>query len=406
MHSRKLVDEQLDNDSTAQRAVTIEAALVGSLTALVVEDDLAIRLVLEAFMQSLGYSVLLAQDGADAIEQFKTHRPDLVLMDVIMPLMDGVEATKAIRTECGSHWVPIIVLSALSGDGDVVPALAAGADDYIGKPVNLAILRAKIESMRRIAAMQARLESNERALAKYQRDAEAEMDLAIGVIGKMIDRDGLRDPLLRWWVQPAGRFSGDVVAALRGPDGSFYIMLADATGHGLSAAISLFPALNVFYGVARKGLSVGTMTREMNGVLKATMPVGRYLAAQVCRLDVSSRSAELWNGGMPQALMVSAGTVISFASMNMPLGILDDASFDANCQTFNWSEPGQVYLFSDGLVEAENRDGKPFRVDTLQHLLGVGDSAGRFDAVTRALALHLGGAQAHDDISLLAVELA
>ena len=297
------------------------------------------------------------------------------------------------------------MLSSLSGDEDVVRALSAGADDFVGKPVNLAILRAKIDSMRRIAAMQSRVESNERALARYQEEAEAELDLAIGVIGKMVDREGLRDPLIRWKVQPAGRFSGDVVAALRAPNDALYVMLADATGHGLTAAISLFPALNVFYGMARKGLSVSAITREMNGVLKASMPVGRYLAAQVFRVDNQEHCVEMWNGGMPQALMVQPGSVTTFASKNMPLGILDDGSFDSHGESVRWTEPGQIYLFSDGLVEAEDLNGKPFGLDSLRRILAAGTGGNRFDSVTRALAHHMGGRTAHDDISLVSVNL-
>jgi CheY-like chemotaxis protein len=395
----------LKDDITEDAMEPPEQLLSRPLKALIVEDDLAIRLVLQAFMQSLGHTVVLAQDGQSGVDQFQVHKPDLVLMDVIMPVMDGVEATRALRALCGEHWVPIIVLSGLSGEEDVVRALSAGADDFVGKPVNLAILRAKIDSMRRIAAMQSRVENNERALARYQEEAEAELDLAIGVIGKMIDREGLKDPLIRWKVQPAGRFSGDVVAALRAPNDALYVMLADATGHGLTAAISLFPALNVFYGMARKGLSVSAITREMNGVLKASMPVGRYLAAQVFRVDNQEHSVEMWNGGMPQALMVQPGSVTTFASKNMPLGILDDDSFDSHGELVRWTEPGQIYLFSDGLVEAEDLNGKPFGLDMLRRILASGTGGNRFDAVTLALARHMGGRTAHDDISLVTVNL-
>ena len=75
----------------------LEQMLSRPLKALIVEDDLAIRLVLQAFMQSLGHTVVMAQDGQSGVDQFKVHKPDLVLMDVIMPVMDGVEATRALR---------------------------------------------------------------------------------------------------------------------------------------------------------------------------------------------------------------------------------------------------------------------------------------------------------------------
>src|ERR1700679_2030826 len=101
---------------------------------LIVDDEPQIARVLRASLQSNGHEVKVARDGADALEQFRKVEPDLVITDLAMPGMDGIELTKEIRQ---SSQVPIIVLSVRNNDASKVAALDEGADDYITKPFSI-----------------------------------------------------------------------------------------------------------------------------------------------------------------------------------------------------------------------------------------------------------------------------
>ena len=117
-----------------------------SISVLVVEDDPNIRELLQLYLEKEGYAVTLAADGGQGLEKFRTNQPNLVLLDVMMPVMDGWEVCKAIR-EAGN--TPVIMLTAKGETDDKVMGLKAGADDYVTKPFEMKELLARIEAVLR-----------------------------------------------------------------------------------------------------------------------------------------------------------------------------------------------------------------------------------------------------------------
>lgn len=121
---------------------------------LLVEDSKAVAQAVISFLEQAGHSVIHVEDGQAAVDVFAATPPDLVLMDVVMPIMDGIEATRRIKALGGARWIPIILMTSLSAHDEVVAGLHAGADDYLIKPIVFEILHARIQSMQRIATMQ------------------------------------------------------------------------------------------------------------------------------------------------------------------------------------------------------------------------------------------------------------
>jgi two-component system, OmpR family, response regulator MprA len=121
---------------------------------LVVDDDQAVRESLRRSLEFNGYAVSLASDGADALARISGANPDVVIMDVMMPRLDGIEATKALRK--AGNDVPILVLTARDAVGDRVEGLDAGADDYLTKPFALQELLARLRALlRRVVPLEA-----------------------------------------------------------------------------------------------------------------------------------------------------------------------------------------------------------------------------------------------------------
>ena len=121
---------------------------------LLAEDSRASALPVIAFLEQKGHQVTHVLDGKLAVDAFTARPPDLVLMDVVMPVMDGIDATRRIKAQGGARWIPVILMTSLSTRDEVVAGLHAGADDYLTKPVVFEILQARIQSMQRIATMQ------------------------------------------------------------------------------------------------------------------------------------------------------------------------------------------------------------------------------------------------------------
>jgi PAS domain S-box-containing protein len=247
------------------------------------------------------------------------------------------------------------------------------------------------------------LRENATRLQQYHDQQQQENALAQELMERLTLRESLRDPALQHWLMPAANFSGDVIAAARSSTGNLFVMLGDATGHGLSAAISALPAVNVFYGMVKRDLSLLEIVSEINKQLRASSPAGRFFAATLVKFDPPSRRAELWIGGMPDALLLDADGRVErrFTSGNLALGIIDDDL--GNSESATCEAGGQLVLFSDGLIEATDAGGQEFGLATLASVLAEFPREHRLEAVKSKLAEHVGNDAPHDDISILTI---
>jgi diguanylate cyclase (GGDEF)-like protein len=120
----------------------------------------------------MGHSVIEVEDGSEALQSYRRDRPDLVLIDVMMPVMDGYEAARQMREIRPDEWVPIIFLSSKEADQDLDRAIEAGGDDYLVKPVSFVVLNAKIRALQRIESTRVKLLETSRELAAANRELE------------------------------------------------------------------------------------------------------------------------------------------------------------------------------------------------------------------------------------------
>ncbi len=132
---------------------------------LVVEDSRANMQLLNSFIEGFGSTCIQAENGEQAITRFQSERPDLILLDVILPDTDGFAVARRIRAlESDGGWTPIIFLSSLGNDEDIERGIEAGGDDYLHKPVSEIVLGAKVRAMERLVQMRARLLETTRKL--------------------------------------------------------------------------------------------------------------------------------------------------------------------------------------------------------------------------------------------------
>jgi putative two-component system response regulator len=128
---------------------------------LAVDDNEQNLQLLEEYLWSWGYDVVLARDGREALELYPKHNPAIIVLDVMMPNMDGYEACAAIKGVAAGRTIPILMLTALTGSEDKIKALDCGADDFLNKPINREELRTRIRSLIRIRNLRKELDSSE-----------------------------------------------------------------------------------------------------------------------------------------------------------------------------------------------------------------------------------------------------
>ena len=366
------------------------------LRILVVDDTPTNVLVVKLALEHTGYVVTAAASGEEAIERFSAEAPDVILMDVMMPGIDGLEAARRIRKLAGARWMPIMFLSAMGSSAEMVAGLEAGGDDYLAKPVDIALLLAKMRAMQRIAQMQ-------RSLAVYHDQSEQEQKLAERLMGRMLGAHSSSDDRVCASLWPATRFSGDMALVRQSCTGDTYILLADNMGHGLAAALPALPLSQLFATMSDAGHTLSAMALKMNTETRKLLPVGHFVVGALARIDRHNRLLEIWNGGIPGILAVSGGRITHrFASNHLAFGVVDADEFDPATEVWQWSEPHSLLMFSDGLTEAENAAGRCLNEDEIIAALGADNDHGRLKAVLDEM---LEGALAHDDISLVTVAL-
>ncbi|MGS7251973.1 SpoIIE family protein phosphatase [Pseudomonas anuradhapurensis] len=377
-----------------------------ALTVLVAEDGAADRLLLAQIVRRQGHQVFTAENGEQAVALFIEQRPQLVLLDALMPVMDGFEAARQIKALAGEALVPIIFLTSLNEEEGLVRCLEAGGDDFMAKPYSAVILGAKIRAMDRLRRLQATVLEQRDEIAGHHHHLLNEQRVAKAVFDKVAHSGCLAAPNIRYLQSPYALFNGDLMLAAFTPSGDMRVLLGDFTGHGLPAAVGAMPLAEVFYGMTAKGYGIAQILREMNAKLKRILPVDMFCCALLLDLNMQRGSVEVWNGGMPDGYRLSVqGQVLSaLRSRHLPLGILPAERFDDTTEVLPLAPGERVLLLSDGVIDTADDQERLFGVQRLHQVLADNrDPARLFDEVMQALERF--GGRPRDDISLCDIRM-
>lgn len=297
----------------------------------------------------------------------------------------------------------VIMVSANDEPEFFLEAFEQGVDDYAVKPVNMDLLWVKLRrsvQQRRIRK-QARQQQEE--LELWIDEEQKEQRLANHIFNSMTQHLQANASFFRSHVQSSATFCGDVVLRQQANDGSWYFLLADSMGHGLAAAVSLIPTLEVFQAMSRKALPLSNIVFELNHKLSRQLPADRFVAAVLVRLDPNRQCVEIWNGAMPPLLLVDiAGGRTEFVrSSNMALGILDDRQVEVETQHFVLTDFDLLVAYSDGVIESELCDGGVLTAEQLSHLWQA-DPTQAFVNLQQTIS-HF--PHVHDDITAIEINL-
>ncbi|MHC8399863.1 ATP-binding SpoIIE family protein phosphatase [Pseudomonas sp. MDT1-17] len=381
-------------------------SLFEPLTILIAEDSAADRMLLSTIVRRQGHEVLTAANGAEAVDAFRLQRPQLVLMDAMMPVMDGFEAARQIKVLAGETLVPIIFLTSLTESEALARCLEAGGDDFLAKPYNQVILAAKIKAMDRLRRLQATVLQQRDQIARHHDYLLNEQRVAKAVFDKVAHSGCLHASNIRYLQSPYALFNGDLLLAAFTPAGDMHVMLGDFTGHGLPAAVGAMPLAEVFYGMTAKGYGLSETLREMNAKLKRILPVDMFCCATLLCLSFQRRSVEVWNGGMPDGYLhsIASGERTALKARHLPLGVLSPQSFNDRTEVFPMAVGDRVFLLSDGVIDTCDANEQLFGVERLQQVFSANRQPDAlFEEIEQALRDFRG--EARDDVSMVEVSL-
>lgn len=332
--------------------------------ALLVDDSSTQCKVLSVLLKEEGYRVFTANDGARGVAMYIKYQPDLVLMDINMPIMNGFEAAREIKKHSQGTLAPLIFITSMDTDEAYIEAIDAGGDGILVRPFSPAVFKAKIKSIQRISDLYSQVKSLQQ---EQHHDAELAEKLMSDVIESRnfaLDRIGIVK-------QPAALFSGDVQLSALCPNGDIYALLGDFTGHGLRSSIGAIPLAETFYAMTRKGFALQAVVKQVNRQLYHLLPNDLFLAAAFVCISQHDKSIYLLNAGLPDVYVISKEGEIVYkeASSHPPLGVLKELLPDTSVTVKSVGETEQVIMISDGIIEARDQKGDMYGTERFESFM-------------------------------------
>jgi sigma-B regulation protein RsbU (phosphoserine phosphatase) len=319
---------------------------------LVVDDDALSRKVLAQLLSAAGYNCRVSKDGSEALDIIRARPPSLLLLDFDMPGLNGAEVLRSLRSDDDPAvaQIPAIMLTAHGSEQSEVSCLQAGADDFVTKPVNASVLRARIETQLRLRSMRRQVEQQNDELEKWRRDLERDLAAARLTQQSLIPQKPLVLP--GWQVatcyRPVIQVGGDIYGWLRMKDGRILFWIADGTGHGAAAALLTTLAKLLFHYSSIEHDTPASLMEAVNHDFRSIFGARSFMTAMCVALDPGSGHAAIVGAGHPPLLIFHHdGTTQSIGSVAPPLGLKQCAFTETSIDL----KPGDAFLlYTDGIL--------------------------------------------------------
>ena len=366
---------------------------------LVVDDDAASRRLLLRSLEAMGYAAEEAGDGVQALEMIVAQPPEIVLLDLDLPQLDGSEICTRLRHHQREELrhIPIVMLTAHDGEREEVACLAAGANDFIAKPIGRAALAARIATQLRLRALNETLRLQNEELERWRAAQIADLEAAQQVQRAILPAAG---EMPGWKMEvaflPMIQVGGDIYGVETTREGQL-VWLADATGHGVAAALCTTLVALLFQRAATLS-DPGKVLAQVNaGMLRIFH--GRSLMTAACALLLPDGELRFAGAGHPWLLIRRAdGSVESLVSQGTLLGVLPDRSFPAD--TVRLSAGDTALLFTDGLYSARHLPGPRLEIEAVTPAFAEEES------VSALIERMRGEGTFDDDVTVLAMRRA
>src|SRR4051812_25146272 len=375
---------------------------------LVADDDATSRKLLLRILTRAGFTCTEAPDGIATLKLLHEDTPSLLLLDYDMPGMNGAEVLKQLRKDANATvaQIPAIMLTGHGGEESEVLCLEAGADDFVTKPINQAVLRARIDTQLRLRSMRSQLQKQNDELEAWRHNLERDLEAARLTQQSLIPQ---KPPVLPGWeiaacYRPVIQVGGDIYGWLRMADGRTLFWIADATGHGASAALLTTLAKLLFHHGTAENHEPAKIMENVNSDFRSIFGARSFMTAMCVALDPATGRAGVVGAGHPPLLVARAGgRTESIPSSAPPLGLLERSEF---IETKVDLEPGDaLLLYTDGIYGAGHGENPLLSAKRLaESLQPMAESAqALLDRVLDTAGIQNNGKEPPDDVAAIAV---
>jgi phosphoserine phosphatase RsbU/P len=396
---------------------------MASANILVVDDTAANLQVLVGMLKDRGYKVRPAPSGKLAIAAALRESPDLILLDINMPDMNGYEVCQYLKSNDQLKRIPVIFISALSEQLDKVKAFATGGVDYITKPFQMEELHARVETHLKLHRLQQELEEANARLAKVNDRMSRDLKAAAKIQQTFLPEEmpAALGANFAWVYRPCDELAGDALNVIPFGDGQFGLYVLDVSGHGVASALLSVtisrllsrptdPSSIVRGARSAKELHAVSSPPEIAAHLNRLFPLDaatEQLTTMVYGiLSIPTGDFNYVSAGHPGPVHLAYGKEpVILESAGFPLGLTDGVYQE---RTIRLGPGDRLYLYSDGLPEAMNSAGNQFGNAQLLQAISQRREQPLQEGVTSLLAELVTWQECEhpqDDVSIVAVEM-
>jgi phosphoserine phosphatase RsbU/P len=379
-----------------------DIALTPPLATVLVVDDSPVNLqVLVRTLHGTGHRILAARDGRTALDIMQRARPDLVLLDVMMPDVDGFEVCRAIKSDPAWQDTIVIFLSALGDVSDKVSGLQLGAADYITKPIQAEEVLARVATHLTRQYLERELRRSRDRLNRELASAGRMQRLILPP--RLPEHPGIQFAASYQTSRHAG---GDYYDVLPLGSGAYGVMVADVSGHGAPAAIIMAMIRAALHSHPAIHADPAAVLRTLNDHFEYLWDTEMFATAVYATVDASSRDVRIACAGHPHPLLVRAGEEPRALAVDAVPPILM-MPFDGVPITAFQLQPGdRVLFYTDGVTERADAQGQMYDLPRLARALASAASlspATLVDHVVADLERFAAGHEPEDDLTLVAI---
>ncbi|HBG75007.1 MAG: hypothetical protein A2X25_07100 [Chloroflexi bacterium GWB2_49_20] len=382
---------------------------------LIVDDEPLNLDYLEQEFEDLNYATITASNGKEALDKVHSESPDLVLLDIMMPVMDGFEVLSRLKADPATRDIPVIVISAMNDLQSVVNGIKLGADDYLPKPFEPTLLHARVSSSLERKHLR---DLQQLYLKGLERELDIAREIQMGFLPSEL-------PAANGWeiaacFKAAREVAGDFYDAFMLPDGNLVCVIGDVCGKGVGAALFM----TLFRSLIRATSTAGDLSNRKE--MQSLTPVGRlqhvisftnnyvadthadanmFATVFICLINLQDGKLAYINCGNDAPLLIRNGKVVTSLPPTGPVvGVIPGANFIV--KEIAMEAGDMLVAFTDGIPDALNVDGVSFGSERLINLLpgSATTSSALLKDIEAQLLQFIGTADQFDDITLLAIK--
>lgn len=377
---------------------------------LVVDDTSFNRVLIKEMLASEGYSnVTLAENGQQAYDMLPELQPDILILDLLMPVMDGYAFCKAVRKKKDYSMLPILVQTALDKVKQKSLAFKSGATDFISKPIEKSELLARVKVHLERYHWYMKVCESEKRMSEELSHAKQMQAMIIPSDAMISDAETTCHLLIASHFQTSSELGGDVWGLQKLSDHECAFYMVDFSGHGVTAALNTFRLHTIIQSNDNEEYMGCRSTARINAKLTGLLPIGQFATMAYAVIDTKNHEMRMTTAAAPKPIILrKSGAIETLSGEGFPLGIKKDAEYEV--RRFPFAPGDALFLYSDALIETPDSFGVHMNEEALLHWFdrtikeqGGLDCKELQKALSEHFQLHY-GERVDDDLTMLFVQ--